>query len=218
LLQSAKRVAHWDNDQLTLFKAAAIDPTLTLFSAGDIALLSRPCVSVVGAREATSHGRARASRLARELVERGVVIVSGLAKGIDTAGHLSTLESGGQTIAVIGTPLSKASPVQNGPLQEAIWREHLLISPFAEGTQVHPGNFPQRNKVMAAISDATVIVEADDDSGSLHQAVACQKLGRWLFILKNIVDNREWPKRFLNVKNTAILERTEQIIDALGLK
>jgi DNA processing protein len=188
---------------------------MPLFSAGDPALLSRPCVSIVGSRNATPDGRARAARLARELVERGVVVISGLARGIDTAAHLSTLESGGCTIAVIGTPLSKASPVQNGPLQEAIWRKHLLISPFAEGTQVYPGNFPQRNRIMAALSDATVIVEADDNSGSLHQAVACQKLGRWLFIMKSVVGSRQWPRRFLSAKNTVILERTEQILYAL---
>jgi DNA processing protein len=145
------------------------------------------------------------------------VIVSGLARGIDTAAHTSAIESGGRTAAVVGTPLAKASPVSNGPLQETIWREHLLISPFPDASHVHPSNFPQRNRVMAAVSDATVIVEADDDSGSLHQAVACQKLGRWLFVLKSVVEHREWPKRFLNVKNTAILERTEQISDALGL-
>jgi DNA processing protein len=191
---------------------------MTIFSAGDPALLSRPCVSIVGTRDATPEGRARASRLTRELVERGVVIVSGLARGIDTAAHLTSIESGGHTVAVIGTPLSKASPVENRRLQETIWREHLLISPFAEGTNVYPTNFPHRNRVMAAISDATVIVEAADESGSLHQAVACQKLGRRLFILKSIVDNQKWPQRFLTVKNTAILERTEQIVDALGLQ
>jgi DNA processing protein len=218
LLQTARRVPQWGADELSLFMAASIDPAMTLFNAGDLALLSRPCVSIVGTRNATPEGHDRASRLARELVGLGSVIVSGLAKGIDTAAHTSAIESGGRTVAVIGTPLSKAYPAQNGPLQETIWREHLLISPFAEGAQVYPSNFPQRNRVMAAISDATVIVEADDDSGSLHQAVACQKIGRWLFILKSVVDKREWPKRFLNVKNTAILERTEQISDALGLK
>src|SRR5205085_2676223 len=95
LLQSAKRVPEWDGNQLTLFMSAGIDPAMTLFSAGDLALLSRPCVSIVGARNATPHGRARAARLARELVDRGVVIVSGLAKGIDAAAHVSALESGG---------------------------------------------------------------------------------------------------------------------------
>jgi len=219
LLQLAKRGPLWSARQLDIFKSDASEPDdLTLFCAGDIALASQPCVSIVGKREATPHGRQRAARLARELAERGVVVVSGLARGIDTASHLSALESGGKTIAVIGTPLSKVSPVENAPLQEAIWRDHLLISPFPEGREVARSNFPQRNKVMAAISDATVIVEADDNSGTLHQAVACQKFGRWLFILKSVVETREWPKRFLHIKNTVILDRTEQIFDALDLR
>jgi len=114
LLQSAQRVPEWDANKLNDFMSAGLDPAMTLFSAGDLAL-HNPCVSIVGKRDATAEGRARASRLARELVKQGVTIVSGLARGIDTAAHLSTLESGGRTAAVIGTPLSKASPVQNGP-------------------------------------------------------------------------------------------------------
>jgi DNA processing protein len=219
LLETAQRGVKLSGRQLDIFKSnKTAAANITLYYAGDVGLLSRPGVSIVGTRKATSHGRARAARLARELVERGVVIVSGLAKGIDTTAHETALESGGQTIAVIGTPLSKVSPAENGPLQETIWREHLLISPFAEGTNVFPSNFPQRNKIMAAISDATVIVEATSESGSLHQARACQDLGRWLFILKSVLDSSEWPKRFLNNEKTVILERTEQIFDALGLK
>jgi DNA processing protein len=219
LLQSAQRGPMWSARQLDIFKSDATEPdNLTLFYAGEIALISQPCVAVVGKREATLEGRARAGRLARELVEGGVVIVSGLARGIDAAAHLTAIEARGRTIAVIGTPLSKASPAENARLQETIWREHLLISPFAEGSTVHRSNFPQRNKVMAAVSDATVIVEADDNSGTLHQAVACQKLGRWLFILKNVVETRTWPKGFLKFKNTVILERTEQILHALDLR
>jgi DNA processing protein len=145
------------------------------------------------------------------------VVVSGLARGIDTAAHRSAIENGGRTIAVIGTPLSKASPVDNAPLQEAIWHEHLLISPFPEGRPVHPKNFPERNRVMAALSDATVIIEASDTSGTLHQAAECLKLGRWLFILRTAAENPSvtWPKRFLSAKNTVILDRTEQIFDVL---
>ena len=218
LLQIAKRGPMWNTRQLDIFKPDAKEPDdLTLYYSGDLGLISRPCVSIVGAREASAQGRTRATRLARELVQRGVVIVSGLAKGIDTAAHLSTLASGGRTVAVIGTPLSKVSPVDNAPIQETIWRDHLLITPFPEGREVFPSNFPKRNRVMAALSDATVIVEANDDSGTLHQAVACQKLGRWLFILKSVVEAREWPKRFLHIRNTVVLERTQQIFDALAL-
>jgi DNA processing protein len=174
--------------------------------------------SIVGKREATTEGQKRSGRLARELVAHGVVVVSGLARGIDAAAHLSAIENNGRTVAVIGTPLSKATPAENASLQETIWRDHLLISPFPEGGEVYRSNFPQRNKVMAAISDATVIVEADDNSGTLHQAIACQKLGRWLFILKSVVESRAWPKRFLKEKNTVILDRTEQIFDALDIR
>jgi DNA processing protein len=219
LLQSAKRGPDWATRQLDIFKTDASAPEeAPLFCAGDLTLARLPCVSIVGSREATPQGRARATRLARELVEAGVVIVSGLARGIDTAAHLSAIDNGGKTIAVIGTPLSKASPSENASLQETIWRHHLLISPFAEGSQVHRSNFPQRNKVMAAISDATVIVEANDDSGTLHQAVECQKIGRWLFILRTIVETKAWPRRFLNAKNTVVLENTEQVLRALDLR
>lgn len=219
LLEAAKRGPKYATRQLNIFKPQSETPEDDpLYYAGDLSLVNRPCVSIVGSRAATSHGRARATRLARELVEAGVVIVSGLAKGIDAAAHTSAIDSGGQTIAVIGTPLSKASPVENASLQETIWRDYLLISPFAEGSIVHRTNFPHRNRIMAAISDATVIVEADDDSGTLHQAVACQKLGRWLFILKSVVESRAWPARFLKEKNTVTLENTGQIFSALNLR
>jgi len=210
----------WNTDQLEIFNADRSEPhdLMPLFYAGELDLAYRPSVSIVGTREATPHGLQRASRLSRELVERGVVIVSGLAKGIDTAAHQSALEAGGRTIAVIGTPLSKASPVENGPLQETIWRKQLLISPFPEGRGVFRSNFPRRNQVMAAISDGTVIVEANDHSGTLHQAVACQKLGRWLFILKSVVESRAWPKRFLSYQNTIVLERSDQIFESLKLR
>lgn len=111
LLRTAERGPMWSTRQLDIFKPDASEPDeQTLFYAGDLALVSRPCVSIVGKREATPAGRKRASRVARELVKRGVVIVSGLARGIDTAAHLSALENGGQTIAVIGTPLSNWPP------------------------------------------------------------------------------------------------------------
>jgi DNA processing protein len=219
LLNTAKRGPAWETHQLDIFKSGAIEPDdSTIFYAGDLELISRPCVSIVGKREASPEGRARADRLARELVEHGVVIVSGLAKGVDAAAHLSAIKNQGRTVAVIGTPLSKATPVENADLQETIWRDHLLMSPFAEGSTVLRSNFPQRNRVMAAASDATVIVEADDNSGTLYQAVACQKIGRWLFILKTVVETQSWPRRFLKAKNTVILDRTEQIIDALALR
>jgi DNA processing protein len=86
-----------------------------------------------------------------------VIVVSGLAAGIDTAALGGAIQHHGRVTAVIGTPLSKAYPAANGQLQERIWREHLLLSPFAEGEAVFRSNFPKRNRVMAAVSDATVL-------------------------------------------------------------
>ena len=207
--------------QLDIFRSDDVGQAedLKLYYSGDMTLVARPCVSIVGTREATHKGAARASRLASELVRLGVVIVSGLARGIDAAAQSSAIESGGSTIAVIGTPLTMASPSENAPLQELIWRKHLLISPFPEGRPVYKANFPQRNRVMAAISDATVIVEASDTSGTLHQAAECHKLGRWLFIMKAVAEDEtlSWPKKFLKHPKVAVLSATDEIASALGI-
>jgi len=189
-----------------------------IFYAGDLNILRSPCVSIVGTREVSEEGAARASRLARELVALGVTVVSGLAKGVDTHALNSAIEAGGKVTAVIGTPLSKAYPAENAALQEAIWKDHLLMTPFADGEAVFKSNFPKRNRVMAAISDATVIVEASDTSGTLHQAAECQRLGRWLFIMKSVaVDpTLKWPASFLGKPKTAILEKTGEITRAIS--
>lgn len=185
-----------------------------LWLAGDLSLIKLPCVAVVGARRVSREGASRARRLARELVREGIVIVSGLAKGVDTEALTAAIEAGGKTVGVIGTPLDKAYPAENKRLQEKIYSEHLLISQFGPGKPVYQSNFPERNKLMAAISDATVIVEASDTSGSLHQAAECVRLGRWLFIAKSLIDDRSlrWPKDFIGYPNTKILTQTSQII------
>lgn len=188
-----------------------------LWIAGDVSLLKKPCVAIVGARKVSREGAARARRLARELAQAGVIVVSGLAKGVDTEALGSAIDAGGKTIAVIGTPITKAYPAENKRLQERIYREHLLISQFAPGKVVFQSNFPERNKLMAAISDATVIVEASDTSGSLHQAAECVRLGRWLFIAKSLAENSSlrWPKDFVQYPNTRILNETSDILDLI---
>jgi DNA processing protein len=194
----------------------------TLLYSGSLELVKRKCVAIVGSRKVSAEGAARARRLARELVEAGVVVVSGLAEGVDTNAHTSAIESGGRTIAVIGTPIESAYPAKNARLQEIIYRDHLLVSPFPLGSRVFRSNFPQRNKVMAAIADATVIVEASDTSGSLHQAAECapRRLNRWLFIPRSVVENPdlEWPKGFLGSTSpkTRVLEKTSDILDVLA--
>lgn len=188
-------------------------PDIKLYYSGDLSLLARPCVAIVGTREVSEAGRLRATRLARELVAAGVVVVSGLAYGVDTAAHEATIKQGGKTIAVIGTPLDKATPSENAWLQERIYNEHLLISQFAIGTKTFRTNFPLRNRLMATVTDATVIIEAGEGSGTLHQAVACTNLKRWLFIARSVVDDASltWPKTFLKYETCVPLDNVTDI-------
>lgn len=191
-----------------------------LWCAGNVSLLQQKCVAIVGTRDVSPDGAARSRRLARELALAGVVVVSGLAKGVDTESLTSAIEAGGKVVAVIGTPIDKAYPAENKKLQERIYTDHLLISQFASGEPVYPANFPERNKLMAAVSDATAIVEAGDTSGTLHQAAECLRLGRWLFIAKSVVDDPslQWPKRFLGQPKVDAFSSTQDILKAIGAK
>lgn len=173
----------------------------SLFVSGNTDYLrSGARVAIVGSRKASPEGLARASKLAALLVKHDFVVVSGLAAGIDTAAHTRTISEGGRTIAVIGTPLDKIYPRENAALQETIMLEHLCVSQFPSGYPTKPGCFPMRNRTMALISDATVIVEAGETSGSLSQAAEALRLGRGLFIAKNLVENPnlKWPEDLLN--------------------
>lgn len=169
-----------------------------LFLSGDRGLLARGArVSIVGARRATALGVTRAERLAAKLARRGVVVVSGLAEGIDTAAHVGAMREG-FTIAVLGTPLDVCYPARNRALQERIAAEHLALSQFPPGFPVTPATksrFVQRNRTMALLSDATVIVEAGETSGSLSQGWEALRLGRDLFIAESVADDRslKWP-------------------------
>lgn len=167
-----------------------------LYGIGDRQLLQlAPRVSVVGSRKASDDGLRRAVKLARLLVEREAVVVSGMAEGIDTIAHRAAIEAGGKTIAVLGTPLDKPYPKSNLELFRVICTGHLALSQFPLGTATQPKNFPIRNRTMALISHATIIVEAAEGSGSLHQAWEALRLGRPLFIAESMAkaSGLTWP-------------------------
>ena len=186
----------------------------TLYLAGDRALLAETSVAIVGSRKASPEGLRRAAKLAKALVESKVVVMSGLAEGIDQAAHRAAIDAGGRTIAVIGTPLEKAYPAAHAGLQREIYERHLLVSPFMPNERTFPSSFPLRNCVMARLSRATVIVEAGDTSGSLHQAAECLKIGRGLFIAKSVLETKSatWPERFLGKPGVHVLERVEDLV------
>jgi DNA processing protein len=167
-----------------------------LFVRGHVDLLrTGRRVAVVGTRDATLEGLARARALVEALVAKAIVVVSGLAEGIDTEAHSTAIRSGGKTIAVLGTPLDECFPAANRVLLDQILREHLAISQFAVGTPSQPRHFPLRNRTMALVSDATIIVEAGEGSGTIHQGWEALRLGRPLFLLESLAKRTDiaWP-------------------------
>ena len=153
------------------------DPPAVVLLLGDVRLLDRPAVALVGSRRSTASGRRTAGRLAQGLVARGVVVVSGLALGIDGAAHRAALDAGGDTVAVLGTGPDRPHPPSNRGLFGAIRERGLLVSEFLPGEPPLPHHFPRRNRILAALADAVVVVEAGRRSGALITAGHALDLG-----------------------------------------
>ena len=162
-------------------------------------------IAIIGSRQASDIGKAKAALLAQELVKKNFVVVSGLARGIDVSVHLSAIKHGGKTIAVIGTPIDSYYPREHKELQTFIAHNHLLISqvPVLRYSLQDPKQnrffFPERNITMSALTLGTIIVEAGETSGTLTQARAAIKQGRKLFILNSCFERKDitWPHKYL---------------------
>lgn len=179
-------------------------PVELLYFQGWWDLVNSRSVAVVGTRKPTDDGRARTRKLVKALVDDDFTIVSGLASGVDTVAHTTALEHGGRTIAVIGTPLTHNYPKDNAALQRTIAEHFLVVSQVpilryeSQDYRVNRGFFPERNKTMSALTEATIIVEAGETSGTLIQARAALEQGRKLFILDSCFSNPKltWPDKF----------------------
>ncbi len=173
-------IALGDETYPTLLKEI-IDPPLALHFRGDLSLLARPALAVVGSRRASPYGVNAAEHLARQIAGVGIVIVSGGARGIDAAAHHAALDAGGSTIAVLGTGIDVVYPVSNRRLFRLIEERGLMVSEFPPGTPPKPENFPMRNRVISGLARGTVIVEATSRSGSLITARMAAEQGRDVF-------------------------------------
>jgi DNA processing protein len=163
------------------------DPPLALFYRGDLSLFDKPSVAIVGSRRASPYGLNAARHLATQLVSAGVVIVSGLARGIDGAAHQAALEAGGGTIAVLGTGIDVVYPSCHKKLFQAIEERGLIVTELAPGTPPLPENFPIRNRIISGIANGTVIVEATSRSGSLITARMAAEQGRDVFAVPGTI-------------------------------
>ena len=181
----------------------AVYPVELLYYSGWWDLVSSRCVAVVGTRKPSEEGQARTKRIVRELVKDDFTVVSGLAAGVDTVAHQTAIQEGGRTIAVIGTPLSHVYPRDNAELQSRIAAEFLVISQVPvcryerQDYRMNRLFFPERNITMSALTEATIIVEAGETSGTLIQAKAALQQGRKLFILDSCFKKPSltWPHK-----------------------
>jgi DNA processing protein len=182
---------------------------------GDMRLAARPSVGMVGARNASAAACRLARMLARDLGQRSMVVVSGLARGIDTAAHQGALETG--TVAVIASGIDIAFPPENAALQERIAAEGLLVSEQPPGTQPLARHFPSRNRIIAGIAAGTVVVEAAPRSGSLITARLAAEAGREVMAVPGSpLDPRAQGCNLLIREGATLVQSAEDIVEALG--
>src|SRR5437867_8050053 len=168
------------------------DPPVVLYMKGAWAeCLERPCIAIVGSRRCSTYGQNAALMLSRELAQRGVTIVSGLARGIDAAAHRGALEAGGRTVGVMGTGLDQVYPRDHKKLaDEILENKGALVSQFPLGTPPVSENFPYRNRVISGLSLGVVIVEAAENSGSLITARLAMEQNREVFAVPGNITSR----------------------------
>ncbi len=160
--------------------AAIHDPPPRLYARGaaDVALLAEPAVAIVGARACSAYGRSVTRSLARELAAAGLVVVSGMARGIDGEAHRGALEGGGRTVAVLGCGIDRDYPAAHAELARRIGEDGLVLSEYEPGVEPAPWRFPARNRIIAGLCNAAVVVEARERSGALITADFALEEGR----------------------------------------
>jgi DNA processing protein len=159
------------------------DPPLFLYALGDVSLLARPCLAIVGSRNASAQGKANAEAFAQALSLAGVTIVSGLAAGIDASAHTGALRGSGATVAVVGTGLDRVYPRQHRDLARSIAAAGCMVSEYPLGMGPLANNFPRRNRIISGLSAGVLVVEAAAESGSLITARVAADQGREVLAL-----------------------------------
>jgi len=169
-------------------------------------------VAVVGTRQPSPEGLARARRLGRVLARAGVTVVSGLARGIDTAAHESCLRAGGRTLAVLGNGLLHFYPPENAALQRAIGAQGAVVSQFAPDMRATRYSFPLRNRVIAGLARISVAVECGPSSGTLLELRAALACGRRVMLLESLVQSQAWAQEWVDSGKAEVLRNEDQLV------
>ncbi|MDA0203923.1 MAG: DNA-processing protein DprA [Acidobacteria bacterium] len=192
------------------------DPPVLLYAKGDLGLLAGPSVAVVGTRRPTPYGRAVAEKIVRDLVEAGLVHVSGMARGIDAAAHKGALAGGGASIAVLGTGVDVPYPRENRKLYDELVERGLVVSEFPLGSVPFPQNFPIRNRIISGMSLAVVVVEGAQYSGSLITARLAMEQDREVMAVPGpIVSQQSWGPNLLIKDGAKLIQEALDVIEEL---
>ncbi len=190
------------------------DPPLVLYVGGGVDALSQHAVAIVGTRRPTAYGSSVAHRLACDLAQRQLVIVSGLARGIDSAAHRGALEAKGRTVAVLGSGIDVIYPRENKRLAEQVMQSGALITEFPLGTAPTPENFPIRNRIISGLALGTVIVEAAEYSGSLITARLASEQNREVYAVPgNITSAQSFGPNLLIKQGAKLVDQWLDVIE-----
>ncbi len=197
------------------------DPPLVLYCLGDASLLNTPGVprlSVVGTRRASPYGRWAASEIGKTIARCGAIHISGMAEGIDAAGHRAVLDNGGKSIAVLGTGVDVCFPKSSGDIYEELKEKGLIISEYKPGTTGYKSNFPERNRIISGLSEKCVIVEGQKRSGSLITANIAAEQNKELYAVPGNINqpNSIGPNILIEDGAIPIVNPTE-IAETLGI-
>lgn len=194
------------------------DKPIVLFAKGNIELLKEKSVAIVGSRNCSEYGKNTAMKFAYELSKQNICIISGLAKGIDKYSHIGALEAKGNTIAVIGNGLDNVYPFENKELYERIVNENsLIITEYIIGTKPSKLTFPARNRIISGLSDAILVVEAGEKSGSLITVDFGLEHGKEIFAVPGNIDNYNSIGTNELIKQGAnLMTKSKDIVDVLG--
>ena len=208
----------WGDPQYPVSLGSIVDPPFVLWMRGVSAVLDRPAVAMVGSRAASPYGLAVAARLAADLAGRGIAIVSGLARGIDSAAHRGALEGGGATIAVLGSGADVLYPPEHAALAREIEASGLVMSELVPGTPPLKPFFPLRNRIISGLSRAVVVIEAGEKSGSLITAKTALDQGREVLAVPgNVLTGRNRGAHALLRDGARIVESADDILEELGM-
>jgi DNA processing protein len=208
----------WSDAGYPPMLSAIVDPPPVLWLRGSAAALVAPAVAIVGSRAGSPYALAVAEKLAADLAQRGVVVVSGLARGVDSAAHRGALSANGLTIAVLGCGADLVYPAEHRGLAREIAASGAVISELAPGTAPLPTFFPQRNRIISGLSRAVVVIEAGEKSGSLITARCALEQGRdVLAVPGNVLNGRNRGGHALIRDGAKIVETADDIVEELGV-